>query len=42
MMLCVLQLPTAMQSAARIQLHFEAVDWESTTYVNGQLMGTHR
>ena len=26
----------------RVLLHFGAVDWESTVYVNGKAMGTHR
>ncbi|GIH97060.1 AbfB domain-containing protein [Planobispora siamensis] len=26
----------------RTQLHFGAVDWEATVWVNGRLMGTHR
>lgn len=26
----------------QVQLHFGAVDWESTVYVNGQQVGTHR
>ncbi|WP_257447797.1 AbfB domain-containing protein [Archangium lipolyticum] len=29
-------------SGRRVQLHFGAVDWESTVYVNRQLVGTHR
>ncbi len=26
----------------RVMLHFDAVDWEATVFVNGQEMGTHR
>jgi hypothetical protein len=26
----------------RVLLHFQAVDWETTVYVNGQELGTHR
>ena len=28
--------------ARRLLLHFQAVDWEATVYVNGQELGTHR
>ena len=26
----------------RVQLHFGAVDWEATVWVNGMQLGTHR
>ncbi|WNG38745.1 beta-galactosidase [Archangium violaceum] len=29
-------------SGQRVQLHFGAVDWEATVYVNGQQVGTHQ
>jgi beta-galactosidase/beta-glucuronidase len=29
-------------SKKRILLHFEAVDWETTVWINGQELGTHR
>ena len=29
-------------SGRRVQLHFGAVDWEATVYVNGQQVGTHQ
>jgi len=29
-------------SEKRILLHFEAVDWETTVWINGQELGTHR
>ncbi|WP_328472758.1 AbfB domain-containing protein [Actinoplanes sp. NBC_00393] len=29
-------------SGRRVQLHFGAADWETTVWVNGQQMGTHR
>lgn len=35
------RLPQSWHSG-RVMLHFGAVDWESTVYVNGQNLGTHR
>ncbi len=35
------EVPVAWQGQ-RVLLHFGAVDWEATVYVNGQKLGTHR
>ncbi len=35
------QVPEAWKSG-RVLLHFQAVDWETTVYVNGKELGTHR
>src|SRR5215470_5965517 len=34
------EVPSA-RTGKRLLLHFDAVDWQATVYVNGQKMGTH-
>lgn len=35
-------IPQAWQNRSKILLHFGAVDWEATVFVNGQSVGTHQ
>ena len=32
----------ARKGQGRVLLHFQAVDWEATVYVNGRQVGAHR
>ncbi len=37
-----IDVPRSMRRGGRVILHFGAVDWETTVYVNRRLVGTHR
>ena len=36
------QVPEELNNASRILLHFQAVDWQATVYLDKQELGTHQ